>query len=100
MVELKPASLKLNGLSGVPNPESFQDMMDGLRYRFIDLVTRGNPNSRQWINKADTVVFEMRSPCLSDLAAFAVVAGRLRPSHIDYMYAEGEHCVVYMMRWQ
>jgi len=96
MVELRPASLEIKDN---PSPEFFEEMMDGLRYRFVDLVTRGSSDGRQWLNKEDTVVFEMRSPALSDLAALVVIVGRLHPSRIDYMYACGEHCIVYMMEW-
>jgi hypothetical protein len=99
MVELSPASLELKDASGVPSPELFEEMMDGLRYRFTDLTTRGSPDVRQWLNKKNRVVFEMRSPVVSELAALAVIMCRLRPNRIDYMYADGEHCIVYMMEW-
>jgi hypothetical protein len=103
MVEIKPSSLKLEEClsrqKGTPSSDLFEARMEDMPYRCVDLIARGSPDGVQWINGKDVAVFEIRSPDLVDLAALVVIVARLRPIRVDYMHADGEHCIVYMLKW-
>ena len=97
MVELKPSQNKLVETANVISSDTFEELMDEVRFRYIDLVARGSGKS--WLNNESTVVFELRSPAMGELVALTSIIAKMRPASLDYMYGTGEHCIVYTLTW-
>jgi len=93
MVELTDASLMLKY---GPGPEKFVREMDGMEYRFVDLAG----NDQTWTNCKESATVEFWRPSISDLANLACIVGKLKPDRIEYMYACGNHRIVYWMLWR
>jgi hypothetical protein len=97
MVELKPSCNKLVEADDVVGPQTFDDLMSEVRFRYVDLIARGS--GKDWRNNERTVVFEVRSPSMGELVALTSIVANLKPTKMDYMYGAGEHCIVYVMKW-
>jgi len=96
MIELRPASMKLEIGPGA----SFPEYLDDITHRFIDVIG-GDPTQQThpWVNDHQSVTFSMRRPTTHDLANLACIVAQIKPDRIDYLNACGDHCIVYWMQW-
>ena len=102
MVELRPSMLKLEESNICPTPEDFEEIMCGVDFRYVDLLTKneGSTSKGKWINNSKSVAFELRAPSVGCMAELVKAVGRLKPTAVDYMHSCGDQCIVYWMHWE
>lgn len=102
MVELRPSMLKLEESSICPSPETFEDIMCGVDFRCVDLLTKSDnsENRGKWINSSNAVAFELRTPSVSGCAELVKATARLKPTAVDYMHSCGDQCLIYWLHWE
>ena len=101
MVELHPSILKLEASGHCPSPETFEDIMCGVDFRCVDLITKAESGDKKgkWTNGSDAVAFELRAPSVGCMAELVKAVARLNPTVVDYMHSCGDQCLVYWMHW-
>ncbi len=102
MVELRPSMLKLEASGVCPSPEGFEDIMCGVDFRCVDLLTKSESNDSRgkWMNSSDAVAFELRMPSVGCMAELVKAIAQLRPTKVDYMHSCGDQCIVYWLHWK